>query len=312
MLFPHNPTQGRTNSRQPSDLNGSSERCERAANAHFDVPVIGADNILPPHTNTGAYEHPQTSHYIPADLEFERHAALRAALPIDLPDPLHESPPSLGPDRIDYRCRPREFDVRSSRIAADGDLVLEHPEQEGLPSGKKTARGNERTDRVFPQAQCVLCGSRESGERTDKEGVFGRVIGAPAGYNGQVALATLAGNAGTIRIAPSKERDVRPEQPVAPEREIHTGYGVRESPALRPHKPLCRESWRRPHRTRRPDLGEPWAFEAQPFRVKKRQLGVLGPGLASFSKRSSEEGLGQERRLEHPAHPGLHRPVHPQ
>src|SRR2546422_1652488 len=241
MLFPYNPTQGRTNSRQPSDLNGSSERCERAANTHFDVPVIGADNILPPHTNTGAYEHPQTSHYIPADLEFERHATLRAALPIDLPRPLHEGPPSLGPDRIDCRYRSREFDVRSSRIAADGDLVLEHPEQEGLPSGKKTARGNEGTDGVFPKAQCVLIGRREGGDRTDKEGVFGRVIGAPAGYNGQVALATLAGNAGTIRVGPSKERDVRPEQPVAPEREIHTGYGVREPPALRQVRVLGRE-----------------------------------------------------------------------
>src|SRR5207247_1724523 len=203
MLFPHNPTQGRTNSRQPSDLNGSSERCERAANAHFDVPVIGADNIPPPHSNTGAHEHPHSSHYIPADLEFERHAALRAALPIDLPHPLHEGPPSLGPDRIDYRCRPREFDVRSSRIAADGDLVLEHPEQEGFPSGKKTARGNEGTDGVFPKAQCVFVGRREGGDRTDKEGVFGRVIGAPAGYNGEVALATLPGSAVPNRVARS-------------------------------------------------------------------------------------------------------------
>src|SRR2546426_12330729 len=146
MLFPYNPTQGRTNSRQPSDLNGSSERCERAANAHFHIPVIGADNTLPPHTNTGAYEHPQTSHYIPACPEFERHATLRAALPIDLPRPLHEGQPSLGPDRIDCRYRSREFDVRSSRIAADGDLVLQHAEQEGLSSKTKAAWTNTGTD----------------------------------------------------------------------------------------------------------------------------------------------------------------------
>src|SRR5207342_3305756 len=106
------------------------ETREHVADTCLDIPVIGSEKILPPNPDTWTYKHSQSSHQASTDFEFKSHTAFRAPFPIDLPYSLRDGPPPLGPKRIDLSDGFRKIHGRSVRIAADGELLCEHSDQE--------------------------------------------------------------------------------------------------------------------------------------------------------------------------------------
>ena len=135
------------------------ETREHIADTCLDIPVIGSGKILPPHPNAWTDKHSQSSYQASTDFEFKGHTAFRIPFPIDLPDTLGDSPPSLGPERIDLCNGLRQIHRRSIRIAADRKLLGEHPDQERIPARDKLDSSESWADRILAKAQSRFGGS---------------------------------------------------------------------------------------------------------------------------------------------------------
>ena len=93
--------------------------------------------------------------------------------------------------------------------------MCEHPDQERVLAGDKPGSGESWADRILAKAQSGLGGGGHGCEHSDEDGIFGRVIGPPSEREGEIAEALCAGGAGTIRIAPFRERRIHAEQVVS-------------------------------------------------------------------------------------------------
>jgi hypothetical protein len=129
---------------------------EHVAYTCLDIPVIGSGKILPPHPDAWTNKHAQSSHETSTDFEFKGHTAFRIPFPIDLPDSLSDGPPPLGPERIDLSNEFRKIHGLSIRIAADRNLLGEHPDQERVPTGDKPGSSECWADGIFAKAHSGL------------------------------------------------------------------------------------------------------------------------------------------------------------
>src|SRR6185295_6175408 len=98
-------------------------------------------------------KHAQSSHQTSTDFEFKSHTAFRTPFPINLPHRLCHAPPPFGPERIDLRNEFRQIHGHSSRIAADGKLLCEPPDQERIPARDKLGSSERWADRILAKAQ---------------------------------------------------------------------------------------------------------------------------------------------------------------